>query len=87
LADGSFGVCCSVSSLKAELETELKDKCFLLVLDDLWVDGDNMKERRILLDVLAKGQNRSRILVTAQKKKMQLQVYVLRRKCKSQYLI
>jgi hypothetical protein len=30
-------------SLKAELEKELQDKCFLLVLDDLWVNGDNMR--------------------------------------------
>jgi hypothetical protein len=57
-----------LKSLKRELEEKLKNKCFLLVLDDLWVNGDNMKERRILLDVLAGGQRGSRILVTAQKK-------------------
>ncbi|XP_066338753.1 probable disease resistance protein RXW24L [Miscanthus floridulus] len=56
-----------LESLKAELKKELKDKCFLLVLDDVWVNGDNMKERRILLDVLLVGQSGSRILVTAQK--------------------
>ncbi|XP_066338751.1 putative disease resistance protein RGA4 [Miscanthus floridulus] len=56
-----------LESLKAELKKELKDKCFLLVLDDVWVNSDNMKERRILLDVLLVGQSGSRILVTAQK--------------------
>ncbi|CAD6255743.1 unnamed protein product [Miscanthus lutarioriparius] len=56
-----------LESLKAELKKELKDKCFLLVLDDVWVNSDNMKKRRILLDVLLVGQSGSRILVTAQK--------------------
>ncbi|XP_066338594.1 disease resistance protein RGA2-like [Miscanthus floridulus] len=56
-----------LESLKAELKKELKDKCFLLVLDDVWVNGDNMKERRILRDVLLVGQSGSRILVTTQK--------------------
>ncbi|XP_066342262.1 putative disease resistance protein RGA4 [Miscanthus floridulus] len=56
-----------LESLKAKLKKELKDKCFLLVLDDVWVNSDNMKERRILLDVLLVGQSGSRILVTAQK--------------------
>ncbi|XP_066338752.1 uncharacterized protein [Miscanthus floridulus] len=56
-----------LKSLKEELNKELKDKCFLLVLDDVWVNSDNMKERRILLEVLLVGQSGSRILVTAQK--------------------
>jgi len=39
-----------------------------LVLDDLWVNDKNQKERDLVLDALNAGQCGSRILVTAQKK-------------------
>lgn len=56
--------------LKEILKKKLEGKCFLLVLDDLWVIGDKNEEmqRDILLDALADGDaGGSRILVTAQK--------------------
>ncbi|WVZ49576.1 hypothetical protein U9M48_000918 [Paspalum notatum var. saurae] len=57
----------NLKNLKKELQEELKDKCFLLVLDDLWpVNGEDPQERAILLDVLNDGRSGSRILVTAQ---------------------
>jgi len=57
-----------VKGLHDELKEKLKGKRFLLVLDDLWVSGENREERAILLGVLDAGQSGSRILVTAQKK-------------------
>ncbi|XP_066338757.1 probable disease resistance RPP8-like protein 2 isoform X2 [Miscanthus floridulus] len=59
----------SPESLKTQLLKELKDKRFLLVLDDLWVNDDNQKELDILVDMLTLSAARSgsRVLVTAQK--------------------
>ncbi|KAJ1254550.1 hypothetical protein BS78_K034800 [Paspalum vaginatum] len=56
-----------IESLGKELMEKLKGRRFLLVLDDLWVKGENQKEREILLDALGAGENGSVILVTAQK--------------------
>eukprot|EP00267_Zea_mays_P054735 XP_020408000.1 uncharacterized protein LOC103652705 isoform X3 [Zea mays] len=58
----------SVKCLHDELKEKLRGKCFLLVLDDLWVSRENQEERAILLTVLDAGQSGSRVLVTAQKK-------------------
>jgi len=57
-----------VTALRDELKENLKGKRFLLVLDDLWVNDKNQKERDLVLDALNAGQCGSRILVTAQKK-------------------
>ncbi|CAL4991095.1 unnamed protein product [Urochloa decumbens] len=54
-------------SLQKELKEELRNKCFLLVLDDLWVSNENQKGQDILLDALDTGRNGSVILVTAQR--------------------
>ncbi|XP_062198108.1 putative disease resistance protein RGA3 [Phragmites australis] len=54
-------------SLCNELKEKLKGRRFLLVLDDLWVNKDNEKERRILLRTLDAGESGSGILVTAQR--------------------
>ncbi|CAN6226718.1 unnamed protein product [Urochloa humidicola] len=56
-----------VETLRDKLEDKLKNKCFLLVLDDLWVNDKNKKGRDILLDTLKAGQCGSRILVTARR--------------------
>ncbi|WVZ49577.1 hypothetical protein U9M48_000919, partial [Paspalum notatum var. saurae] len=55
-----------IESLGKELMEKLKGRRFLLVLDDLWVKGENQKEREILLHALSAGENGSIILVTAQ---------------------
>ncbi|KAF8768931.1 hypothetical protein HU200_007103 [Digitaria exilis] len=57
-----------LKSLYKELKDKLKGKCFLLVLDDVWVNCGNQKEWHILLDAVNAGQRGSRILVTAQTK-------------------
>ncbi|KAJ1277030.1 hypothetical protein BS78_05G262900 [Paspalum vaginatum] len=57
-----------LKSLHEELKENLRGKCFLLVLDDLWVNYGNQKELHILLDAVNAGQSGSRILVTAQTK-------------------
>ncbi|CAO2206764.1 unnamed protein product [Urochloa humidicola] len=57
-----------LKSLHKELKEKLKGKCFLLVLDDVWVNYRNQKEWHILLDAVNAGQRGSRILVTAQTK-------------------
>ncbi|CAN6373553.1 unnamed protein product [Urochloa humidicola] len=54
-------------SLQKELKDELRNKRFLLVLDDLWVSNENQKGQDILLDALGTGRNGSVILVTAQR--------------------
>ncbi|KAL6908173.1 hypothetical protein ACP4OV_002343 [Aristida adscensionis] len=56
-----------LKSLQKELKEKLKSKRFLLVLDDVWVNGGNSKDRAILLDVLDSGKSGSGILVTAQR--------------------
>ncbi|CAO2142849.1 unnamed protein product [Urochloa humidicola] len=56
-----------VETLRDNVEDKLKNKCFLLVLDDLWVNDNNKKGRDILLDTLKAGQCGSRILVTARR--------------------
>ncbi|CAN6226707.1 unnamed protein product [Urochloa humidicola] len=56
-----------VEALRDDLKNKLKGKCFLLVLDDLWVNDKNREERDILLDTLTAGQRGSRILVTARR--------------------
>ncbi|CAO1940413.1 unnamed protein product [Urochloa humidicola] len=56
-----------VEALRDGLKNKLKGKCFLLVLDDLWVNDKNREERDILLDTLTAGQRGSRILVTARR--------------------
>ncbi|WVZ49613.1 hypothetical protein U9M48_000954 [Paspalum notatum var. saurae] len=56
-----------IEFLRNELMGKLEGKRFLLVLDDLWVNDGNQKERDILLDALLAGQNGSIILVTAQR--------------------
>jgi hypothetical protein len=57
-----------LKSLCMELKGNLKGRCFLLVLDDLWVHYGNQKEWHIFLDAINAGQRGSRILVTAQTK-------------------
>lgn len=55
-----------IEYLRNELVGKLKEKRFLLVLDDLWVnDNDDQEERNILLDALHAGKNGSIILVTS----------------------
>jgi hypothetical protein len=60
-------------SLKKELEEKLKDRCFLLVLDDLWIYDENQEgpdirpQQEILLATLCAGRSGSGILVTAQR--------------------
>ncbi|CAL4991099.1 unnamed protein product [Urochloa decumbens] len=56
-----------VTALRDELKEEMKGKRFLLVLDDLWVNDENQRERDILLNTLKAGQCGSRILVTARR--------------------
>ncbi|XP_062198104.1 disease resistance protein RGA2-like [Phragmites australis] len=58
----------NTKSLCNELKKKLEGRRFLLVLDDLWVNKDNEKERRILLRTLDAGKSGSGILVTAQRK-------------------
>ncbi|XP_066340948.1 uncharacterized protein [Miscanthus floridulus] len=58
----------SLRSLKEELGKALKHKCFLLVLDDLWVNYENQQDKKILLDTLSVALSGSRILVTSQTK-------------------
>ncbi|WVZ49611.1 hypothetical protein U9M48_000952 [Paspalum notatum var. saurae] len=55
-----------IESLGKKLMEKLKGRRFLLVLDDLWIKGENQKEREILLHALSAGENGSIILVTAQ---------------------
>ncbi|XP_066338759.1 putative disease resistance protein RGA4 [Miscanthus floridulus] len=57
----------SPKSLKTQLQKELKDKRFLLVLDDLWVNDENQTELDILFDTLSAALRGSRVLVTSQK--------------------
>ncbi|WVZ49516.1 LOW QUALITY PROTEIN: hypothetical protein U9M48_000865 [Paspalum notatum var. saurae] len=57
-----------LKSLHEELKENLRGKCFLLALDDLWVNYGNQKELHILLDAVNAGHSGSRILVTAQTK-------------------
>ncbi|CAL4991114.1 unnamed protein product [Urochloa decumbens] len=57
-----------LNSLQEELKEKLKGRCFLLVLDNVWVNDGNSKERAILLHVLDSGKSGSGILVTAQKR-------------------
>ncbi|KAL6654648.1 hypothetical protein ACP70R_008113 [Stipagrostis hirtigluma subsp. patula] len=56
-----------LKSLWKELKEKLKGKRFLLVLDDLWVNDENKKEREILLEALDAGDSGSGILVTARR--------------------
>ncbi|TKW08290.1 hypothetical protein SEVIR_6G019900v4 [Setaria viridis] len=53
-------------NLQMELKSKLQNSRFLLVLDDVWVNDGNRRQRDILLDVLDAGKNGSRVLVTAQ---------------------
>ncbi|KAJ1276991.1 hypothetical protein BS78_05G259700 [Paspalum vaginatum] len=57
-----------IETLRDELTRKLKEKRFLLVLDDVWSIDKNQKEQDILLDALRAGKSGSRILVTAQTK-------------------
>uniref|UniRef100_K3YFY8 Uncharacterized protein n=1 Tax=Setaria italica TaxID=4555 RepID=K3YFY8_SETIT len=55
-----------LKKLQKELKSILQNRRFLLVLDDVWINDGNRKQREILLDVLDAGKNGSRVLVTAQ---------------------
>ncbi|KAJ1276968.1 hypothetical protein BS78_05G257700 [Paspalum vaginatum] len=57
-----------IETLRDGLTRKLKEKRFLLVLDDVWSIDKNQKEQDILLDALRAGKSGSRILVTAQTK-------------------
>ncbi|WVZ49628.1 hypothetical protein U9M48_000968 [Paspalum notatum var. saurae] len=57
-----------IETLRDKLTRKLKEKRFLLVLDDVWFCDKNQKEQDILLDALRAGKSGSRILVTAQTK-------------------
>ncbi|CAO2145107.1 unnamed protein product [Urochloa humidicola] len=58
-----------LKSLQKMLKMKLKEKRFLLVLDDLWVYNENQEGQKmdILLDALKAGKSGSKILVTAQR--------------------